>query len=128
MIPVEDNCFGQLVPTDEYVYYDGHLIFSANHDGQWFYVHWLDYEDEINVYLVRAMSSEEKVDLEQGSLSIRSLIESSGTLYLLKQRQATRKQPGIFFRSTLIDGSRIASDYNTLSFRDYGNHRETYHD
>lgn len=81
---IDPAIFGTLNPVDTYIYYDGPLAFSAQHEGRWFYVHEQNQEAEYTSYFVRETSQSELAELNDNKIELKTFLKEAPTLYVVR--------------------------------------------
>ena len=81
---IDSSIFGNLVPVETYLYYDGPLSFSINNKDRWFYVHAHDFNQKYCDYIAREVTIEELKLLEENKITIKKFLENATVLYLIR--------------------------------------------
>lgn len=84
MIAVDPNFLGDLRPVDTYLYYDGPMSYSAQHEGRLFYCHQCDVCLAYDTFFVREASLEELSALEGNKITMRDFLLAAKPLYMVQ--------------------------------------------
>jgi len=82
--PIDASMFGDFKPVETYLYYNGPLAFTIQHNDRTFYVHSSDEEDEYHSSWVREVTPADLALLENNGITVKQFLLNAETMYLIR--------------------------------------------